>query len=98
MELDEKLKLITRALVDEGKLMEAGWVVYSAKFVPRIHTPAQLAEWRRCFYAGAQHLFGSIMTFLDEGPEPTHTDLDRMSQIDAELSSFVHQFKAQVLD
>lgn len=89
---------LTKALVDQGKLIEAGWLSYRYKVIPRGAGPVQIEESRRCFFAGAQHLFGSIATFLDGGDEPTENDLRRMDQIDAELRAFIDSFKAQVLD
>jgi hypothetical protein len=48
---------------------------------------------RWVFFAGAQHLFGSIMGIMDPGEEPTDADLRRMDQIDVELKTFIAEFK-----
>ena len=48
------------------------------------------------FFAGAQHLFGSIMTMLDQDADVTEADLGRLSLIDAELQSFAENFAATI--
>ena len=53
---------------------------------------------QKAFFAGAHHLFTSIMNVLDPGPdtEPTERDLRRMSQIHAELERYERILKAEV--
>lgn len=80
---------VTKALVDSGKPIEAGWALYRHQVLPRECSQAQLDETRKAFFAGAQHLFGSIMTMLDPGTEPTDADLTRMDRIHEELAAFV---------
>jgi hypothetical protein len=79
----------TKQLVDSGKLVEAGWESLRAAVIPSSASPDQLEAMRMAFFAGAQHLFGSIVTMLgrDDG-EPTPDDLKRMDSISAELSEF----------
>lgn len=83
------LERLSRELVDQGKLMEAGWVGLRLAAVPDDAPKVQLQEMRMAFFAGAQHLFSSIMGVLDAGEEPTEADLRRMELIDAELRAFV---------
>jgi hypothetical protein len=52
----------------------------------------QLQEMRQAFFAGAQHLFSSIMTILEPDAEPTDKDLERMDLIDKELRAFINDF------
>jgi hypothetical protein len=87
------LDKLARRLVDEGKLIAAGWVMFR-KAVIRPGAPAQqLEDMRLAFFAGAQHLFGSINAIMTEDKEPTEADLNRMSLIDQELQTFIEQFK-----
>src|SRR5262249_7514292 len=89
---------LTRRLVDDGKLVEAGWrslVVMAGK--PG-GSPAQLAEMRMAFFAGAQHVFGSMMSMLEDGHDATEADLRRMSAIDDELQEFLADFKLRYGD
>jgi hypothetical protein len=86
------LERLSRELVDQGKLIEAGWI--SLRLACRIEdAPAiQLEEMRMAFFAGAQHLFGSIMTMLEPDAEPTDKDLERMEKIQSELDAFIADF------
>ncbi len=84
---------VTKKLVDEGKIIEAGWVSLKMMTIPDDAPQVQLDEMRMAFFAGAQHLFGSIMSFLEKDEEPTEADLERMSKINDELNQFLTQFK-----
>ena len=87
------LKRLTRDLTDSGKLIECGWVGMRLA-CDLIDAPAdQLREMRMAFFAGAQHLFGSIMTVLEPGDEPTDKDLARMDLIHKELDAFIKDFE-----
>jgi hypothetical protein len=86
---------LAKKLTDEGKLIEAGWVSYDRLVLSPEAPQIQRDECRLAFFAGAQHLFGSMMGILDPGAEPTAKDLDRMSQIDAELRAFIAIFLAK---
>lgn len=88
------LDKLARRLTDDGKLIEAGWTMFR-KAVVRPDAPAQqLQDMRLAFFAGAQHLFGSINAIMTEDREPTEADLSRMTSIDRELRAFIEQFKA----
>lgn len=86
------LERLSRELTDQGKLIEAGWlglrVACELENAPKI----QLEEMRNAFFAGAQHLFSSIMTILEPDAEPTDKDLERMDLIDKELRAFINDF------
>mgnify|MGYP003581070750 CR=1 FL=1 len=80
---------ITKKLVDDGLLIEAGWRSYQLMVIPEGASKNQLDESRKAFFAGAQHLWGSIFSFLEEGSMETPNDLRRMDLIDKELKRFV---------
>lgn len=82
------LTRLSRQLVDDGKLIEAGWVGLRLAAIPDDASKTQLEEMRKAFFAGAQHLYASIMTIMDEDREPTPADLRRLEFIDAELKAF----------
>lgn len=88
---------IERRLVDDGKLIEAGWVGLQIAAIPKDASPTQLEEMRSAFFAGAQHLFACITDILDPGEEPTEKDLQRMDQIDKELRRFIQDFSLRHL-
>lgn len=86
------LERLTKELADSGWLIEAGWVGLRVA-TDLIDAPAdQLAQMRATFFAGAQHLLGSIMTFLDEQQEITEADMRRMDLIQNELDTFIVEF------
>lgn len=85
---DRHTQELTRKLVDDGKLIEAGWASLAAMWVPEGAPPRQVADFRKAFMAGAQHTWGSIMTMLDPGADPTTADLSRMDKIQTELDAF----------
>lgn len=87
------IEKITRKLIDEGKIIEAGWISFRIISIPDGASQRQLDDMRAAFFAGAQHLFGSIMVSFDPGKEPTDNDLRRMSQINMELNEFIAEFK-----
>lgn len=88
----ERLRRFQRELVDKGKLIEAGWVGLRVAAIPEDAGKAQLEEMRNAFFAGAQHLFSSIVSILDDDREPTPTDLWRMDLISTELEVFIRDF------
>lgn len=86
------LERLSRELTDQGKLIEAGWIGLRIAAVPLDAPALQLDLMRQAFFAGAQHLFSSIMTVLDPDAEPTDNDLARMSMIQTELDGFIQDF------
>lgn len=93
MTLKTIMEKLHRDLVDDGKLIEAGWIGMRMACVPDEASEAQISEMRLAFFAGAQHLFSSIMSILEPDAEPTDKDLQRMDLIDAELRKFAADFE-----
>ena len=89
------IEKLTKDLTDKGLLIEAGFVALRHMAIAKDATDEQVDEMRSAFFAGAQHLFASIMAFLDPGPddEPTEDDLRRMSLISDELDRFLADYK-----
>jgi hypothetical protein len=92
MDRDFLVKL-SRELVDKGKLIEAGWISLRLAAISPEAEAVQLNEMPMAFFAGAQHLFGSIMSIMDEDREPTDADMNRMSLISDELDTFIAEFQ-----
>jgi hypothetical protein len=86
---------ICRQFTDQGRLIEAGFIGLRYTVIAPDAPPDQIAEMRIAFFAGAQHLFASIMGILEPGAEPTENDLRRMTLISAELDHFITTFKAE---
>ena len=93
MKLKTILEKLHRDLVDEGKLIEAGWIGMRIACVPDDASEIQVSDMRMAFFGGAQHLFSCLMTIMESGSEPTDKDLERMSLIDAELRKFVDELE-----
>jgi hypothetical protein len=86
---------ISKRLIAEGKLIEAGFASLRLLAMDKNAPPDQVREMRAAFFAGAQHLFGTIATVLDPGQEPTEADLKTMDQIHGELAAFMDDFETQ---
>jgi hypothetical protein len=91
------LERLQKELANSGKLLEAGWVALRLACIPDDAPKVQLDEMRMAFFAGAQHLFSSIMHSLDPGAEPTDADLNRMDLIEKELQAFIAEFELRQL-
>lgn len=88
VKINEAITQITRDLTDQGRVMEAGWVLFRDQVVAETASDDQLREMKLAFFAGAHHLFGSIMTVLQPGAEPTTADMRRLTNISKELLAF----------
>lgn len=84
---------ITQRLASKGQVIAGGFAAYlmvtfgdtdAIKALP----VSMLADLREAYYSGAQHLFASIMTVLDDDDEPSAEDLRRMDLIHAELEAW----------
>lgn len=87
------LERMSREFTDQGKLIEAGWISLRLTAIHPNASANQLEEMRMAFFAGAQHLFGSIMSILEPDAEPTEKDEQRMEMIHNELNKFIEEFK-----
>lgn len=87
----------TKSLIDAGKIIEAGWVGLAMMSIPLTAGDVQRREMRNAFFAGAQHLFSSIMSMLEPDAEPTENDMRRMDLISSELNEFITEYKEQNL-
>ena len=96
-DIDKIANAITEKFSREGKIIEVGWQALRLMSVPTNACDIQLKEMRNCFFAGAQHLFASILNTLDPGREPTDKDLHRMTLIQKELDDFILEYKRENL-
>lgn len=87
-----QVERLTKELIADGLLIEAGFLSLCLATLPQDVSELQLREMRMAFFAGAQHTFGSIMSMLDDGAEPTAADLKRMDDLAALLKKFGVQF------
>jgi hypothetical protein len=91
------LRDLSKALIDKGLLIEAGWICLRDMTVSKDAPQVQLDEMRNAFFAGAHHVFSSIMSTLDSGDDATDADLRRISQINDELDRFITGFNARFM-
>lgn len=94
---DQVLDAIAIGLMKQGLLIEAGFQGYLLHCFPNGLPDFQRHELRCVFFAGAHHLFATIMRTLDPGEEPTDADLARIGQISAELEAFIKDFQMRHL-
>lgn len=92
-QLKQKVEEITKALVDSGKIIEAGWISLRLASISPNAPQVQVDEMRTAFFAGAKHLFSSLMTVLDPDEEITEDDMRRMDMINKELDDFINDFE-----
>src|SRR6516162_530034 len=79
--LDDAVVEITKELTDKGKLIQAGFTLYTHYVIPKDASSTQVAECLFAYMAGAEHLFDSIMNIMEPGEEPTEADMRRMDLI-----------------
>jgi hypothetical protein len=82
---------LAKGLTDEGLLIEAGWIGLRSMAFDRNAPAAALDQHKASFFAGALHLWASIMSpdgIMEPGGEPTDNDERRMRSIEAELDRF----------
>lgn len=90
---DDQIEQLTRMLADKGKLVAVGWLSLSAKVIDR-STPTRTAQkLHDAYFAGAQHVFASMMMMLEAGEEATEKDLDRMAALNKELQDWADDYK-----
>lgn len=81
----EEVNRITRAATDDGRLIELGWLAFKATVIPPNASKAQIEDLQIAFFAGSQHLWASVLSFLEDGKEATVADLRRMTLVHVEL-------------
>jgi len=83
----ERVGRVAAALVDDGKLIEAGFAMFAGKCLKGA-PDEQLAAMRVAFMAGASHLWASMVVVMDPGAQPTKRDMRRMVNIATELRAW----------
>jgi len=92
----ELVDVLTKRFTDKGKLVEAGWQAMRFLVVAPTAPENQLVEMRMAYFAGAQHVFASLMSLMgDDGGEPTADELRRVDLIHAELKEWENQMRRE---
>lgn len=89
----EVAQKLSEGLADAGKIIDGGFAGFKMMVIPDSAPQVQVNEMRMAFFAGAQHLFSSIIAVMDSDREPTPRDLHRMSMIHEELKAFRKDFE-----
>lgn len=84
---------LSKELIDKGLLIEAGFTTLRAMAGAPDAPKEQIEEMRMAFFAGAQHVFATIMSTMDPGDEPTEDDMTRLDKIHDELQRFIDEYK-----
>lgn len=93
---NEAIATLAKGFADRGLIIEAGWRVMLVHVLPEGAPEVQVVEMRKAFFAGAHHLFGSMLSLLDGNDgQPTEDDLRRMDQIHKELERFGEELAAE---
>jgi hypothetical protein len=89
--LERLVSGIEQELIKQGKIIAGGFAGYRMMVMASDAPDVQVLECKMAFFAGAQHLYTTMMRVMDEGEEPTDADLSRMELIHEELQQFVDQ-------
>ena len=65
--MQQDLQNLEQRLLDQGRMIEAGWIGLRIAAIPADAPPLQVEEMRNAFFAGAQHLLICIMRVVDPG-------------------------------
>lgn len=93
MSADPLHDALVKALADQGRLIEAGFIAMRATIIPANASEGQISDMRIAYMGGAQHLFATMTAMMDPDREPTMNDLRRMQLIDAELRAIEGELK-----
>lgn len=92
---EAQLQELVKNLAGAGKLVQAGWVACAMMYIDR-STPSKVEEKvRNAYFAGAEHVFKSIIAMLDPGDEITEADLNRMTLLHNEIEEWATLIRAE---
>lgn len=90
------IELMAATLADQGELIEFGWQALRKAAIKPNAPEIQLVEMRFAFFAGAQHLLGSLTAIMGGGELPTEKDLGRLDRICEELQGFLKEWEERM--
>jgi len=82
-------------LIKDGALIEAGFSVIEKRLKEEGKGVKVRNEAKAMFFAGAQHIFATIVRVLEPGAEATDNDVRVMEQISVELEAHEAMIKAR---
>lgn len=91
---DVALRALVTKLLDEGKLIESGWVSLQQAYVSPEASASQLEQMRAAFFAGALHAHGAHVGVVCDGSgAPRKVDAQSLDGISNELELFAADFQ-----
>lgn len=91
------IEALEKDLVDKGLLIEAGFYGLRMMSIAKDAPQQQVDAMREAFFAGAHHLYRTIIRVMDPGDEPTDDDMRRFALIHEELERFIVAYQAEYL-
>lgn len=91
----ELFSIMAKELLNQCKIVEGGFSGYKTHIFPSGLPPFQEEELRNAFFAGAQHLYGTMMAVFSEAGDPSDEDMRNMDAIHTELKEFIKSFKVK---
>jgi len=92
-DLDKLLRRTARGFAQSGKLVEAGWQGFADAF----DAPKSADTFMHfVFFAGAHHLYSSMMTMLANGAPVTDEDVDLYKKVGEEMRVFGEQLRVAI--
>lgn len=96
--IDDAHDAYVKAASDRGLLVESGWQAFRIFVMAPDAPDIQVREMRLAFFAGAQHLYASMLGMMDPGEEETADDVRRSENLHNELESFAKELGLRVAD
>lgn len=82
----ELLRQFSQKLVDEGKIIAAGFEVVKNTLGQGLPA-AEIGRLQLAYFAGAQHVFSSIITMFEDGDGATEKDIERLTKMGMEIET-----------
>jgi len=87
-EQEREIAEAMKEVADKGMLVAAGFAAFRIIALNNSIDRDKIADMHTAYMAGAEHLFTTLMSILDEGEEPTKKDTDRIELIYQELQAW----------
>lgn len=76
-------------------ILREAWLQYEHQILDPLKAQRiQRQETRRAFYAGAQAVFGGILSHLTPGEEPEEADINMLTEVQKEIDQFTEAIRA----
>jgi hypothetical protein len=90
------LKRRMNELVDQDRLIEAGWVAMRIEGIEKAMPLEDLESVRQIFFAGAAYLMSTVMTIRSPDHPPTDEEMRRLGALAIEVEKFQDAMEQKV--